>query len=101
VQEVSNIRGHPLMNITSDFFSFNVWEWFLHFSILERTKSDSSKINKLHDVILLHSNSVGWLYCLVRAFEWLCLSCPLGLLVRSYWIIWSFFKYGLLCAWIS
>jgi hypothetical protein len=24
VQEVSNIRGHPLMNITSDFFSFNV-----------------------------------------------------------------------------
>jgi len=49
----------PLMNITSKFFSFNVWEWFLHSSVLERTESDLSKINWLCGVILLHSNSVG------------------------------------------
>jgi hypothetical protein len=47
------------MNITSEFFSFNLWEWFLHFSVLEWTKSNLSKIKWFHDVILLHSNSVG------------------------------------------
>jgi len=43
------------MIITSEFFSFNVWEWFLHSSILERTESDLSKINWLCGVILLNS----------------------------------------------
>ena len=42
------------MIITSEFFSFNVWEWFLHSSILERTESDLSKINWLRGVILLN-----------------------------------------------
>jgi hypothetical protein len=46
------------MNITSEFFSFNVWEWILHSSVLERTESDLSKINWLCGIILLHSNSV-------------------------------------------
>jgi hypothetical protein len=41
------------MNITSKFFSFNVWEWLLHSFVLERTESDLSKINWLRDVILL------------------------------------------------
>jgi len=49
----------PLMNITSKFFSFNVWESFLLSSVLERTESHLSKINWLRGVILLHSNSVG------------------------------------------
>jgi hypothetical protein len=35
------------MNITSEFFSFNMWEWFLHFLVLEWTESDLSKINWL------------------------------------------------------
>jgi hypothetical protein len=43
----------PLMNITSEFFSFNLWEWFLHSSVLERTESDLSKINWLCGIILL------------------------------------------------
>jgi hypothetical protein len=47
------------MNITSEFFSFNMWEWFLHSSVLERTESDLSKINWLHDIILFYSNSGG------------------------------------------
>jgi hypothetical protein len=47
------------MNITSEFFSFNVWEWFLHSSVLEWTESDLLKINWLRGIILLHSNSVG------------------------------------------
>jgi hypothetical protein len=38
------------MNITSDIFSFNVGEWFLHSSVLKQTESDLSKI---------HSNSIG------------------------------------------
>jgi len=42
------------MNITSEVFSFNVWEWFLHSSVLERTESDLSKINWLRGVILLN-----------------------------------------------
>jgi hypothetical protein len=42
------------MIITSEFFSFNVWEWFLHSLVLERTKSDLSKINWLRGVILLN-----------------------------------------------
>jgi len=42
------------MIITSEFFSFNVWEWFLHSSVLERTESDLSKINWLRGVILLN-----------------------------------------------
>jgi hypothetical protein len=42
------------MIITFEFFSFNVWEWFLHSSVLERTESDLSKINWLHGVILLN-----------------------------------------------
>jgi len=41
------------MNITSECFSFNVWEWFLHSSVLERTESDLSKINWFCGVILL------------------------------------------------
>jgi len=41
------------MIITSEFFSFNVWEWFLHSSVLERIESDLSKINWLCGVILL------------------------------------------------
>jgi len=41
------------MIITSGFLSFNVWEWFSHSSVLERTKSDLSKINWLRGVILL------------------------------------------------
>jgi hypothetical protein len=41
------------MIITSEFFSFNVWEWFLCSSVLERTESDLSKINWLCGVILL------------------------------------------------
>ena len=41
------------MIITSEFFSFNVWEWFLHSSVLERTESDLLKINWLRGVILL------------------------------------------------
>ena len=41
------------MIITSEFFSFYVWEWFLHSSVLERTESDLSKINWLRGVILL------------------------------------------------
>jgi hypothetical protein len=51
----------PLVNITSEVFSFNLWEWFLHSSVLEQTKSDLSKINWLRSVILLHFNSVGGL----------------------------------------
>jgi hypothetical protein len=47
------------MNITSEFFSFNMWEWFLHSSVLERTESDLLKINWLHDIILFYSNSGG------------------------------------------
>jgi hypothetical protein len=43
-----------LMIITSEFFSFNVWEWFLHSSVLERTKSDLLKINWFRGVILLN-----------------------------------------------
>ena len=42
------------MIITSEFFSFNVWEWFLHSSVLERTESDLSKINWLRGVIILN-----------------------------------------------
>jgi hypothetical protein len=42
------------MIITSEFFSFNVWEWFLHSSVLERTESDLSKINWFRGVILLN-----------------------------------------------
>ena len=42
------------MIITSEFFSFNVWEWFLHSLVLERTESDLSKINWLCGVILLN-----------------------------------------------
>jgi hypothetical protein len=41
------------MIITSEFFCFNVWEWFLHSSVLERTEFDLSKINWLCGVILL------------------------------------------------
>ena len=47
------------MNITYEFFSFNVWEWFLYSLVLERIESNLSKINWLRGVILLHSNSVG------------------------------------------
>jgi hypothetical protein len=47
------------MNITSEFFNFNVWEWFLHSLVLERTESGLSKINWLYGVILLHYNSIG------------------------------------------
>jgi hypothetical protein len=47
------------MNITSEFFSFNMWKWFLHSSVLERIESNFLKINWLREVILLHSNSVG------------------------------------------
>jgi hypothetical protein len=47
------------MNITYDFFSFNMWEWSLHSSVLERTKSNLLKINYFCGVILLHSNSFG------------------------------------------
>jgi hypothetical protein len=47
------------MNITFQIFSFNVWEWFLYFSVLEGTKYELSKINWLRDIILFHSNSVG------------------------------------------
>ena len=43
-----------LMIITSKFFNFNVWEWFLCSSVLERTESDLSKINWLLGVILLN-----------------------------------------------
>jgi hypothetical protein len=43
----------PLMNITSKFFSFNVWESFLLSSVLERTESHLSKINWLRGIILL------------------------------------------------
>jgi hypothetical protein len=49
------------MNITSEIFSFTLWEWFLHFSVLWRTKSDLFKINLPFGIILLHSNSVGTL----------------------------------------
>jgi hypothetical protein len=42
------------MIFTSGFFSFNVWEWFLHSSVLERTESDLSKIKWLRGVILLN-----------------------------------------------
>jgi len=42
------------MIITSEFFSFNVWEWFLPSSVLEQTESDLSKINWLPGVILLN-----------------------------------------------
>jgi len=42
------------MIITSEFFSFNVWEWFLHSSVLQRIESDLSKINWLRGVILLN-----------------------------------------------
>ena len=42
------------MIITSEFFSFNVWEWFLHSSVLERTEFDLSKINWIRCVILLN-----------------------------------------------
>jgi len=42
------------MIITSEFFSFNVWEWFLRSSVLEWTESDLSKINWLRGVILLN-----------------------------------------------
>jgi hypothetical protein len=47
------------MNINPEFFSFNVREWLLYFSVLERTEFDLSKINWFRCVILLHSNSVG------------------------------------------
>jgi hypothetical protein len=47
------------MNITSEFFNFNMWEWFLHSSVLEQIESDLSKINWLRGVIVLHSNSVS------------------------------------------
>jgi hypothetical protein len=46
------------MIITSEFFSFNVWHWFLHSSVLERTEFDLSKINWLRDVILF--NPIVW-----------------------------------------
>jgi hypothetical protein len=32
------------MNIASEFFSFNVWEWFLHSSVLERTESTYQRL---------------------------------------------------------
>jgi hypothetical protein len=52
--KLMKVKFHqPLMNITSKFFSFNVWEWFLHCSVLERTESDLLKINWLCFVILL------------------------------------------------
>jgi hypothetical protein len=35
-------------------FHFNMWEWFLHSSVLEQTESDLSKINWLRGVILLN-----------------------------------------------
>ena len=46
------------MNITSEYFSFNMCEWFLYSSVLER-EYDLSKINWLRCVILLPSKSVG------------------------------------------
>jgi len=47
------------MNITSEFFSFNMWEWFLDSKVFEWTESDLSKINWLCGVILHHFNSIG------------------------------------------
>ena len=41
------------MILTSEFFSFNLWEWFLHSSVLEQTEFDLTKINWLRGVILL------------------------------------------------
>jgi hypothetical protein len=43
----------PLMIISSKFFSFNMWEWFLRSSVLEWIESDLLKINWLRGVILL------------------------------------------------
>jgi hypothetical protein len=42
------------MIITSEFFSFNVWEWLFHSSVLEWTEFYLSKINWLRGVILLN-----------------------------------------------
>jgi len=40
--------------ITFEFLNFNVWEWFLQSSVLERTESNLSKINWLRGVILFN-----------------------------------------------
>jgi hypothetical protein len=45
------------MNNTSKLFSFNMWERFLHSSVLEWIEFDLSKINWFRDIIQLHSNS--------------------------------------------
>jgi hypothetical protein len=47
------------MNNTSEFFSFNAWERFLHTSVLQWTKFDLSKINWFSSIILFYSNSIG------------------------------------------
>jgi hypothetical protein len=41
------------IRVTSEFFSFNVWEWFLYSSVLEQIESNLSKINWLFSVFLL------------------------------------------------
>jgi hypothetical protein len=79
------------MIITFEFFSFNVWEWFLHSSVLERTESDLSKINWLRGVILLnpivfgalgqvsivsHSYQTYFGFCRIRSQSWLWVAWP-------------------------
>ena len=49
----------PLINNTFELFSFNVWENFLHYLILELTEFDLLKIKWLCDIIQLHPNNVG------------------------------------------
>jgi len=78
------------MNITSEFFGFNVWEWFLYSSVLEWTESDLSKFNWLHGIILLHSNSVGALragfYSVTFLLDLFRLS---GIKSQSwFWVVW-------------
>jgi len=41
------------IRVTSEIFSFNVWEWFLYSLVLEQTESNLSKINWLFSVFLL------------------------------------------------
>jgi hypothetical protein len=81
------------MIITSEFFSFNMWEWFLHSSIPKRTESDLSKINWLHGIILFNPIMlVPWdrfplCYTPIKPFS--ALQDQISILIVSFVTTWS------------
>jgi hypothetical protein len=79
------------MIITSKFFSFNVWEWFLQSSVLERIECDLSKILTSF-VASFYLCQYCW--CLGRGFHCVTLLSDLfwlsGIISQSWlWVAWS------------